>query len=157
MSDLQASSVVFDPEKYLGTRRFNREKLVLFNYIESVLKINVDDILLLERSLFILANKDQLETLPALKGLRRIFKLKLGLVIFIIPLCEDVENMMYHVCDQDLVQNISCTETCGQVFVDIKLREQEKYAFFQKFKYLLGDIQIFLKTILTREIKISIR
>jgi hypothetical protein len=156
MSDYKASSVVFDPSKYLETRRFNREKLVLFNYIESMLNINIDDIILLENSLFILLDNEKLEKLQSLKELRRILKLKLGIVVFIIPLTKDVENMMYHVCDRDLVQNISCTWTQACIHVAIKLGEHDRHAFFKKFKPLLADIQVFLKILLMKEIKINI-
>src|SRR5271157_3489310 len=126
MSDFQASSVVFDPSKFLENRRFNREKLVLFNYIESMLKIDIDDIVLLENSLFILLGNEKLEKLPSLKELRRILKLRLGIAVFVIPLTEDVESMIYHVCGHDLVNNISCTGTETCIHVAINLGEHDR-------------------------------
>ncbi len=136
-----------------GKRRFDNQKLQMFNYLQNVLKIDVDDLVILTKTIFILLTSRIYEQLPHKAEIKTVLGLILEKFTFLIPTNDGLVEMLSAIFGTELIEHIETISEKGCVHVHVQVNPQKKPEFFQKFKRIFGEITCFFKTIYDQDFK----
>jgi hypothetical protein len=136
-----------------GKRRFDNQKLLMYNYLQNVLKMDVDDLVILTKTIFILLTSRDYEQLPHKTELKTVLGLILEKFTFLIPANDGLVEMLSAIFDTGLIEDIQTKSEPGCTHVHVRVNPQRKPEFFQKYKKIFDDITSFFKTIYNQEFK----
>jgi len=136
-----------------GKRRFDNQKLLMYNYLQNVLKMDIDDLVILTRTIFILLNSRDYEQL-----LRKTeFKVVLGMILekftFLVPANDGLIEMLSAIFETDLIDGIKTSSEPGRIRVHVQVNPRKKPEFFQRFKRNFDEIASFFKIIYNQDFK----
>src|SRR5271157_456195 len=139
--------------KVLEKKIFDNEKLLLYNYLASLLKIDIEDLVILAKTIFILVTNGNYENVPFKTEIKTILKLILDKITFLVPLSDDMQDLLVAVYENSFIENIETRVETNCVRVKIWLKPALKTEFFHKYKKIFTDISKFFEIIYDQEFK----
>ncbi|HME51230.1 MAG TPA: hypothetical protein VKM55_03365 [Candidatus Lokiarchaeia archaeon] len=139
--------------KFLEKKIFDNEKLLLYNYLASLLKIDIEDLVILAKTIFILVTNGNYENVPFKTEIKTILKLILDKITFLVPLSDDMQDLLVAVYENSFIENIETRVETNCVRVKIWLKPALKTEFFHKYKKIFTDISKFFEIIYDQEFK----
>lgn len=140
-------------KQYLEKKTFDNEKLLLYNYLANMLKIDIEDLVILARTIFIIVTSKNYENLPFKSEIMTILKLILDKIIFLVPLSDDVQDLLISIYEKSFIENMESGIEPRCVRVKIWLKPSLKADFFHKYKKIFTDISDFFEIIYDQEFK----
>jgi len=134
-------------------RTFNNEKLLLYNYLEKAMKVNIDDLIVLTKTIFILITSKDYEGVSYVNEVKTVLRLILEKIIFLVPLSDNVIDLFYTIYEKDFVENVQTRLETNCVHVKIFLKPESKSEFFYKYKHIFGEIALFFKMLYNQDFK----
>ncbi|MHA1784034.1 MAG: hypothetical protein ACTSVE_02430 [Candidatus Helarchaeota archaeon] len=142
-------------------QKFSNLELTYLNYIESITGLKLENLLVLSKSIFLLAqsdsikrkDKDEIEIDEILEILRKI----LGKIIFLVPINEDVQEILNSIFKDDYIDNFKVEIYKDHVKLMFYLNPDLKHVFFPKYKAFFNDIKSFLNKVFSKEIKLEFK
>ncbi|NMC05769.1 MAG: hypothetical protein GYA24_11180 [Candidatus Lokiarchaeota archaeon] len=128
-----------------ANRWFDNEKLLMYNYLQNVLKMDIDDLVILARTIFVLLTSQDYDRLPHKPELKTVLDLILEKCTFLLPANDELDEMLRAIFDPGMIEQIQTRLDAGCVRVRIWINPQRKPEFFQKFKRFFDDITFFFK------------
>ena len=144
---------LLDSTKSRERRIFDNEKLLLYNYLGNLLKMDIEDLVILSKTIFILVTTRDYENIPYKFEIKAMLKLLLDKMTFLVPLSHDLVDLLVAIYEKDYIENIYTQVQNGCVHVKITLKPELKTDFFYKYKKIFGDISTFFKKIYEQEFK----
>jgi hypothetical protein len=126
-------------------RHFDNQKLLMYNYLQNVLKMDIDDLVILTKTIFVLLTSRDYERLPHKSELKTVLGLILEKFTFLIPANDDLVGMLFAIFEAELIEQIQTRSNAGCIHVRIWVNQQKKPEFFQKFKRFFDDITTMTK------------
>ena len=139
--------------KFLEKKTFDNEKLLLYNYLTSMLKIDIEDLVILAKTIFILVTNGNYENIPYKSEIRTIMKLILDKISFLIPLSDNIQELLTAIYEKSFIENIETRVEKDYVRVKVWLKPALKPEFFHKYKKIFADISKFFEIIYDQEFK----
>ncbi len=136
-----------------GKRRFDNQKLLMYNYLQNALKMDIYDLVLLTRTVFILLTSPDYDRLPHKTELKVVLGMILEKITFLVPINDNLVEMLSAIFETELVEHIQTRTEGGCVHVDVKINPERKPEFFRRFKIVFDDITSFFKTICNQDFK----
>ena len=153
MEDRITSIKDLNANKFLEKRTFDNEKLLLYNYLASILKIDIEDLVILARTIFILVTNGNHENIPYKSEIKTILKLILDKITFLVPLSEDMQELLVAIYEKSFIENIETRVETRCIRVKIWLKPALKTEFFHKYKKIFTDISKFFEIVYDQEFK----
>jgi len=125
----------------------------MYNYLQNALKLDIYDLVLLTRTIFILLTSRDYERLPHKTELKVVLGLILEKITFLIPIDDDLVGMLSAIFETELIEHIQTTTDARCVHVHVKVNPQRKPEFFRRFKMVFDDITSFFKTIYNQDFR----
>lgn len=129
----------------LGRRLFDNQKLLMYNYLQNALKMEIYDLVLLTKTVFIMLTSPDYERLPHKTELAFVLGMILEKITFLVPANDDLVEMVSSIFGTDLIEHVQTTAGTGSVRVSVKVNPQRKPEFFRRFKRVFDDITSFFK------------
>jgi len=145
MNPVQEEKINLDTSKFLEKKVFNNEKLMLYNYLEKSLKIEIEDLILLAKSIFVLITGEKYEHLDHKQLLRSMFRLVIERMVFFIPVSQNLHELILAIFENKYIDDIQTRGTPDNITVTIILNKGTKRDFFNKYKKIFDEISIFFK------------
>jgi hypothetical protein len=134
-------------------KTFNNEKLLLFNYLEKVLKVDIDDLIMLTQTIFILLTTKNYENMAFKDEIRTVLRLIMQKFTFLVPASDNLMGMIQAIFEKDYIQDIETVLEPGCVRVKIVLKPLYKQEFFKKYKKIFNEISLFFKSLYNHDFK----
>ncbi len=136
-----------------GKRRFDNQKLLMYNYLQNALKMDIYDLVILTKTVFVLLTSRDYDRLPHKTELKVVLGLILEKFTFLVPTNDGLVEMLSAIFESDLIEHIQTRSEAGCVRVDVRVNPQKKPEFFQKYKKIFDDITSFFKIICDQDFK----
>jgi hypothetical protein len=153
MEDRVTAIKELNANKFLEKTKFDNEKLLLYNYLTSMLKIDIEDLVILARTIFILVTNGTYENIPYQSEIKTILKLLMDKITFLVPLSDDMQDLLAAIYEKSFIENIETSVESRCVRVKIWLKQALKSEFFHKYKKIFADISKFFELIYDQDFK----
>jgi len=139
--------------KFFEKKIFDNEKLLLYNYLASMLKTDIEDLVILAKTIFVLVTRGNYESMPCRSEIETMLKLILDKMTFLVPLSDDMQELLAAIYEKSFIENIESRVEASCVRVKVWLKPTLKTEFFHKYKKILTDISRFFEIVFDQQFK----
>ena len=141
---------------YRQKRIFDKEKLAYANYIQKFFNGQIEDVLLLSRSIFILLSRDDFSRVENKNEIISYLNILLDKLVFIIPTRSDLVELMNITFGSEFIEHVDASISRSRILVAIILNVEKKKLFFKKYKKITCDLTFLLENLLSQRIYLTI-
>lgn len=140
-----------------SNRKFDRDKLSIFNFLESIIEIYLVDIQIMKNSIFLIMQESDFTLMQDKNALGVLLQRIIGKRFFLCPSSSNWKVLLFSIFDKEMVREINIQEQGTKNYiVRLNLQPSLKSRFFLNYKRIIDDIKAFLQSCWKKEVKLVI-